>query len=74
MTPESLTPPDMERFTGHKDDLVAFEATAIVALAVYIMFLHWLYGKNIAKFSDALQNLSTSVTALTEAFRNVKTK
>lgn len=72
MTPESLTPPDMERFVKHSDDLVAFEATMIVGLAVYIMFLHWMYGKTLAKFSDAIEKLSPTIVSLTEVVRAKK--
>ena len=69
---ETLAPPDMTRFTGHKDDMIALEATIIVALAVYIMFLHWLYGKMLAKFSDAIEKLSPTIVSLTEVVRAKK--
>lgn len=72
MTPETLAPPDMTRFTSHKDDLVAFEASVIVALAVYVMFLHWLYGKTLTKFSDAIEKLSPTIVSLTEVVRAKK--
>lgn len=69
---ETLAPPDMTRFTEHKDDLVAFEASVIVALAVYVMFLHWLYGKTLTKFSDAIEKLSPTIVSLTEVVRAKK--
>jgi len=74
MTPESLAPPDMVRFTGHKDDLVAFEATAIVALAVYILFIQWLYAKERREVSETNKQLAIALATLTEAVRNVKSK
>lgn len=72
MTPETLAPPDMSRFTSHKDDLVAFEAAVIVGLAVYVMFLHWMYGKTLTKFSDAIEKLSPTIVSLTEVVRAKK--
>jgi len=74
MTPESLIPPDMERFTSHKDDLVAFEATVIVALAVYILFIQWLYAKERREVSETNKQLAIALATLTEAVRNVKSK
>ncbi len=71
---ETLAPPDMSRFTSHKDDLVAFEATAIVALAAYILFIQWLYAKERREVSETNTQLAIALATLTEAVRNVKSK
>lgn len=39
MTPETLAPPDMTRFTNNPNDLVALEAIIIVALCVFVIWL-----------------------------------
>lgn len=74
MNSETLAPPDMTRFTEHKDDLVAFEASVIVALAVYILFIQWLYAKERREVSETNKQLAIALATLTEAVRNVKSK
>lgn len=74
MTPESLIPPDMERFIKHSDDLVAFEATMIVGLSVYILLIQWLYAKERREVSETNKQLAIALATLTEAVRNVKSK
>lgn len=71
---ETLAPPDMSRFTNHKDDLVAFEAAVIVGLAVYILFIQWLYAKERREVSETNKQLASALATLTEAVRNVKSK
>ncbi len=71
MTPETLATTDMSRFTNSENDLVAFEATVIVALAAYIMFLHWMYGRQFKELKNTLDVLGSSVPTLTEAVHNV---
>ena len=74
MTPETLAPPDMTRFTTHKDDLVAFEAAVIVALAVYVMILHWMYGGERKEMRKTMDTLAQSIPVLTEVMRNATKK